>query len=194
MITTSSSAICDTFVYYDFIFVCCLTGVASCLSETNQTTSQTGGLNRKGVNIATHPASCVTPKPPSKRQLGASTPKDTKNILLNPWFPVTKDVKNHQQNPKSDLLPPSSKAAVMIIYLTSTFNAFQSLGNTTVSNAIPKPTEANTSSVRAAVKPLCPSPRPGEFTQSTCIQISSFSPLPFCFLVLAGWEFPNSSA
>lgn len=129
----------DTFLFCDNIFICCRAGVASCLSETNQTTSQTGGLNRKGDNIASNPASCITLKPPSKKQLVTSTPKAMKTILPDPWLPVPKGVTSSHQNSKSDHLPCGSKASVKTIYLPSTFRVFQSLGNTIVSNAILKP-------------------------------------------------------
>lgn len=133
----SSSLICNTFLFCDIIFMCCLAGVASCLLETSQTTSQTGGLNRKGDNIASNPASSVSLKPASKKELGASTLKDKKNnVCLDLWLLVAKDVTSHHQNSKSNLPSPRSKASVKTIYLTSILNAFQSLGNTIVSNAI----------------------------------------------------------
>lgn len=84
---------------------------------------KTGGLNRKGDDTASNPASCSTLTLPSTKLSGASTPKATSHLA---WSSVTSSI----QTSKSELHPPRSEASVKAIYFIPTISAFQPLENT----------------------------------------------------------------
>lgn len=92
--------ICDTFPFCDIICICCLAGATSCPSETNQTTSQAVGLNRKGDNIASNPASYVALNPPSKKQQAKE--RDTTHLAPS-LIASAKRCHYFHQNPKSGI-------------------------------------------------------------------------------------------